>query len=117
MFNLFFPIVQFQSLITAETDAIRPLLLRAKIAGGIPLPMNRPGLMVLKSPDRASSGREGASMMEGAGQLAGAATVTFFRKSANLHFGFNCGDGWPSRQNKFIISRSNRSSSDLLAQV
>jgi hypothetical protein len=39
-----------------------------------------------KSPDGASPGRKGALMVEGAGQLAGAASVTFFRNSANFHF-------------------------------
>jgi hypothetical protein len=47
--------------------------------------MNLPGFMVFKSPDRTSPGREDPLMMEGTGQLTGAAAKTFFGKPANLH--------------------------------
>jgi hypothetical protein len=78
--------LQFQSLITTETDAKRLLLPRAKITGGIPLPMDLPRLVILKGPDRTSPGRESALMMKGAGQLAGTAAIAFFGNPANLHF-------------------------------
>jgi hypothetical protein len=48
--------------------------------------MDRPGPVILKSSNRASPGRKDALMMEGAGQLAGAAAKTFFGNSANFHF-------------------------------
>jgi hypothetical protein len=47
--------------------------------------MNLSRLVIFESPDRASPGREDSLMMEGAGQLTGAAAVAFFGKPANLH--------------------------------
>jgi hypothetical protein len=48
--------------------------------------MNFPRFVIFQSPDRAASRGEGAVMMEGAGQLAGAAAITFFGNPANFHF-------------------------------
>jgi hypothetical protein len=47
--------------------------------------MNFPRFVILKSPDRTSPRGESAVMMEGAGQLTGAAAITFFGNPANFH--------------------------------
>jgi hypothetical protein len=47
--------------------------------------MNLSRFVIFKSPDRTPPGGEDSLMMEGTGQLTGAAAVTFFGKPANLH--------------------------------
>jgi hypothetical protein len=85
MFKRLFFISYIQSLIATETDAPWPLFPSTEIAGGIPFPKNLPRFLVFKSPDRTSPRGEDSQMMEGTGQLTGAAAVTFFGKPANFH--------------------------------
>jgi hypothetical protein len=47
--------------------------------------MNHPRFLAFESPDRTSPGGENSQMMEGTGQLTGAAAVTLFGEPANLH--------------------------------
>jgi hypothetical protein len=105
MFKRLFFIPYFQSLIAAETDAPRPLLSPTEIAGAIPFPMNLPRFLVFKSPDRTSPGGENSQVMEGTGQLTGAAAVTFFGKSENLHLDPEQKKRGLPKRNQFIINR------------